>query len=187
MGIFEKISKSAKSVGSSVTKTAGKIGSNATVATEEQAEIISLRSQINVIDQELDAAYTQIGRKYVDYVIKNSEIPDIGVSDLLKLIDPKVTKKAELENQIIQIEKEIKQKNILREKAIAEEAFLKEKQKLDRAFGMELLSQEEYDEKFAVARKKFDNFEAIRKVEQQAEMGLITNEEKEAKIKALTE
>lgn len=187
MGMFDKISKTAKSVGSSVSKTAGKVGSSAVVASQEQSELVSLRSQINVINQELDSAYVQIGRKFVEYVIETGEMPGVDVSDILKLIDPKLTKKQEMEQKIIQLEKEIKQKNVLREKAAAEEAFIAEKQKLDKALGMDLLTQEEYDEKIAVARKKVDNFEAIRRVEQQAEMGLITSEEKAAKIKALTE
>lgn len=41
--------------------------------------------------------------------------------------------------------------------------------------------------KLAKAKKKVDNFETIRKVQQQYDMGLITKEEKEAKIKELTE
>ena len=52
---------------------------------------------------------------------------------------------------------------------------------------MDLLTQEEYDAKLAVAKKKVDNFEQIRKVKQQAEMGLITQEEMEAKLAELTQ
>ena len=187
MGLFDKVSKVTRSVGNSISSTAGKVGSSAAVAAQEQTELVALKSQLNVIGQELDASYVQIGRKYVEYVIASNEMPGIDVSDTLKLMEPKMTKKMELEQQIIQLEKEIKQKDILREKTKAEEEFLAEKQKLDKALGMELLSQEEYDAKVAVARKKVDNFEAIRKVEQQAEMGLITNEEKAEKIKLLTE
>ncbi|WP_298483250.1 hypothetical protein [uncultured Ruminococcus sp.] len=186
MGMFDKIQKTAKNVGSTVTKTAGKVGSNAAVATQEQAELVSLRSQVNVINQELESAYTQIGRKFVNYVVESGEMPGIDVSDILKMIDPKMTKKQDLEQKIIQLEKEIKQKDIVREKAAAEEEFLAQKQKLDKALGMDLLSQEEYDEKIAVARKRVDNFEAIRRVEQQAEMGLITEQEKNDKIIELT-
>lgn len=52
---------------------------------------------------------------------------------------------------------------------------------------MDLVSQEEYDAKVAAAQRKLDNFEAIRKVEQQYDMKLITKEERDAKLKALTE
>lgn len=187
MGLFDKISKSASNVGNAVAKTAGKLGSSAVVATQEQTELVNLRSQVNVISQELDSAYTQIGRKYVDYVIESSEMPGIDVSDILKLIEPKLTKKQNLEKQIIQMEKEIKQKDALREKAAAEEKFLEEKKKLDKALGMDLLTQEEYDARITVARKRVDNFEEIRRVEQQAEIGIISEDEKVAKIKALTE
>lgn len=51
---------------------------------------------------------------------------------------------------------------------------------------MDVISQDEYNYKISVARKKVDNFEEIRRIEQQCEMGIITNEEKNAKIEALT-
>ncbi len=41
--------------------------------------------------------------------------------------------------------------------------------------------------KLAMAKKKYDNFEEIRKVQQLADMNLITKEEKEAKNKELAE
>ena len=43
----------------------------------------------------------------------------------------------------------------------------------------------EYEVKLAIAKKKYDNFEEIRKVQQPADMNLITKEEKEAKNKEL--
>lgn len=187
MALFDKITKTATNLGNSAVSAATKVGSGAAVAAQEQAELVSLKSQINVIEQELSAAYAQIGRKYVDYVVASGEMPGIDVTDILKLIDPKLTKKQELEAEIVRLEKEIKAKSVLREKEQAEEAFLAEKTKLDRALAMDVLSQEEYDVKLASAQKKLDNFEAIRRVEQQAEMGLITKEEKAAKLRELTE
>lgn len=185
MGLFDKVAKVAGSVGSSVATSAAKVGSNVVVASQEQGELVSLKSQINVINQELDAAYAQIGRKYVEYVIATGEMPGIDVSDILKLIDPKLSKKQELEAEVIRLEKEIKEKTVLREKQQAEAEFLKEKEKLDKALAMDLLTQEEYDAKLAIARKRVDNFEAIRRVEQQAEMGVITPEEKQQKLAEL--
>lgn len=98
-----------------------------------------------------------------------------------------LTKKAELEAQIIELEKQMKNNSVLREKQAAEAEYLAEKSKLDKALGMDIISQQEYDERLAVAKKKVDNFEEIRRVEQQYSMKLITKEEKEAKIKALIE
>ena len=185
MGLFDKVAKTASNIGGSVAKTAASVGSSASVAAQEQSELIALKSQINVIDQELNSSYVQIGRKYVDYVIESGDMPGIDVSDILKLIDPKLTKKQELEKQIIELEKEIKSKNVLREKQQAEEEFLAEKSKLDKALAMDVISQDDYDIKVAIAKKKVDNFELIRKIEQQAEMGLITKEEKAQKIEQL--
>lgn len=187
MGLFDKISKTATNIGNNAKTSAIKVGSNASVAVQEQSELVALKSQVTVINQELDSSYVQIGRKFVNYVLETGEMPGIDVSDILKLIDPKMTKKQELEQQIIKLEKEIKEKNVLREKQLAEEQFIAEKEKLDKALAMDIISQDDYDVKLAIARKKVDNFEAIRKVEQQAEMGLITKEEKEQHIKALTE
>lgn len=98
----------------------------------------------------------------------------------MKLIDPKMTKKQELEQQIIKLEKEIKEKNVLREKQQAEAQILAEKETLNKALAMDIISQEDYEVKLAIARRKVDNFEAIRKIEQLAEMGLITKKRKES-------
>ncbi len=185
MGFFDKVTKAASNIGDSIVKTAAAAGSSASVAAQEQNELIAIKTQINVIDQELNSSYIQIGRKYVEYVINSGDMPGIDVSDILKLIDPKLTKKQELEAKCIELEKEIKSKNVLREKQQAEEEFLAEKSKLDKALAMEVIAQDEYDIKLAIAKKKVDNFELIRKIEQQAEMGLITKEEKALKIEQL--
>lgn len=187
MGLFDKVTQTASNVGKNVMNSAVKLGSSATVAMQEQNELLQLKSQITVINQELDSFYVQIGRRYIDYVLETGDMPGIDASDLLKLMDPKMTKKKELEQQIIQLEKEIKNKSVLREKQMAEEEYLSEKEKLDKALAMDVISQNDYDVKLAIAKKKFDNFEEIRRVKQQAEMNLITHEEMLAKIKSLTE
>ena len=187
MALFDKITKTATNIGKSTLNSAVTIGSKAGVAVQDQTELTELKMQVNVIQQELDSSYVQIGRKYVDYVIASGEMPGIDVSDVLKLIDPKLTQKDELERKIIELEKKIKNNAILREKQAAEEAFLQEKTKLDRALAMEIITQDDYDVKLAIAKKKVDNFELIRKVEQQYEMKLISKEEYDAKIRDLTE
>ena len=186
MGLFDKVTKAASNIGGSVAKTAVSVSSNASVVVQEQGELSALKAQINVIEQELNSSYIQIGRKFVDYVLETGEMPGIDVGDILKMIDPKLTKKQEIEKQIIELEKEIKSKSILREKQQAEEEFLAEKAKLDKALAMDIISQDDYDVKLAIARKKVDNFELIRKIEQQAEMGIISKEEKTQKIEQLT-
>lgn len=187
MAFFDKVTKAASNLGKSAISTASNVGSTVGVAAQDQSELTSLKMQVNVIEQELDASYVQIGRRYVDHVIATGEMPGIDVSDLLKLMDPKLTQKEELEKKIIELEKKIKNNAVLREKQAAEAEFLQEKAKLDKALAMDILSQEEYEIKLAAAKKKVDNFEAIRKVEQQYDMKLLTREERDAKIKALTE
>ena len=110
----------------------------------------------------------------------------LDVTDLLTMMDPKLTRKQELEQQQIELEKRMKQNNILREKAKAEQEFQEEKTKLDRALAMDVISQDEYNYKISIARKRVDNFEEIRRIEQQCEMGIITPEERNARIEALT-
>lgn len=187
MAFFDKLTQTASNVGKSVATSAAKVGSSATVTAQEQTEFVQLKSQVNVINQELDAFYVQIGRRFVDYIIETGEMPGIDASDLLKLMEPKMDKKKELEEEIIKLEKEIKNKSILRENQQAEAEYLDEKAKLDKAMAMELMSQDDYNAKLAVAKKKYDNFEEIRKVQQLADMNLISKEEKEAKLKELTE
>ena len=187
MAFFDKVSKAATNIGKSAATSAATIGSNVGVAAQDQSELTGLKMQLNVVNQELDASYVIIGRKFVEYVISSGEMPGIDVSDILKLMDPKLVQKNDLEGQIIALEKKIKNNAVLREKEAAEAEFIQEKTKLDRALAMEVLSQEEYDLKLASARKKVENFEAIRKVEQQYEMKLITKEERDAKLAQLTQ
>ncbi|MBE6764156.1 MAG: hypothetical protein E7553_07420 [Ruminococcaceae bacterium] len=185
MGLFDKVTKGVSSVGKGIAGAAATVGSSAVTATAEQSELVTLKSNVNVIKQELDSAYVQIGRRYVDYVLKTGEMPGIDVQDILKLIEPKLEKLAELEAQIVALEKQIMQKKVLREKQEVEAEFLAEKEKLDKALAMDLLSQEEYDAKLRMARKRVDHFEDIRRIQQQAEVGVITREEMNAKIQEL--
>lgn len=186
MSIFDKALKTVQNVGESLSSSAVNVGSTVGTATQDNAELSSIKMQINVIEQELNAAYVQIGKKYVDYVVQTGDMGNLDIADLLTMMDPKLTRKQELEAQLVELEKRMKQNAILREKAKVEQDFQEEKTKLDRALAMDVLSQDEYNFKISIAKKKVDNFEEIRRVEQQCEMGIITKEEKNAKIEALT-
>ena len=70
MGLFDKVTQTASNVGKNVMNSAVKLGSSATVAMQEQNELLQLKSQITVINQELDSFYVQIGRRYIDYVLE---------------------------------------------------------------------------------------------------------------------
>lgn len=182
MGLFDKVVQTGKNIGNAATSVATSVGSSAMTSAKEQTELTGLKAEVNVIEKELDASYALIGKRYVDYVVASGEMPGIDVSDLLKLMDPKLERKQELEQKIIELEKKIKEQGVLREKQQAQAEFDAEKSKLDKALGMGILDQVDYDSKVAVLQKKLDNFEIIRKLDQQVDMGIITKEEKEAKL-----
>lgn len=161
---------------------AADVASTVATAAKEQAELVSLKSEINVIDKELNSSYSMVGKKFVEYVVATQEMPGIDVSDILKWIDPKVTRKKELEEEIIVVEKRNKEQKLLREKQQAEQEYIEEKEKLDKALAMEIIDKEIYDTKLSVHKKKLENFEEIRKLELQVDMGIITEEEKNAKL-----
>lgn len=186
MGVFDKALKTATNMGKSALNTAANVGSNVGTTVQDNSELAGLKMQVNAIEQELDSSYVMIGRKYAQYIIESGDMGPVDVSDVLKLMDPKITKKQELEAQIVELEKKIKNQAVLREKQMAEQEYLAEKSKLDKALQMDVMTQEEYDSKLSVAKKKYDNFEEIRRIEAQCDMGIITKEEKKVKIDALT-
>ena len=185
MGVFDKALNNVKRDGSNMANAAIKMGSNAGTAVQDNTEIANLKMQINSIDQELNASYAIIGRKYAQYVAESGDMPGIDVTTVLKEIDPKVTRKEDLEKQLVDAEKRVKDANLLRDKRQAEEEFEAEKSKLDRALSMDVINQDEYNLKFATAQKKLDKFEEVRNVQAQFDLGLISKEEMNAKISQL--
>ena len=143
------------------------------------------RIQQDSIENDIMSGYTQIGKKYVDYVKKTSEMPGIDVSDVLKMLDPKFERRDELQAKMIEIEKRRKDRTLLQEKSAVEAQVQAEIEKLDKALAMELIGQAEYDTKVAQLKKRVDNFEAIKRVEQKCQMGIITAAERDKEIEAL--
>ena len=189
MGMFDKVVKAGKNLGSSIgsaaATTATNVGSSVATAAKEHSELAGLKAEINVIEKELEASYVMIGRKYVEYVIESGEMPGIDITDILKMLDPKMTRKQELQEKVIELEKRIKEQDALRDKQAAEAEYIAGKEKLDKALAMNVLDQADYDEKLSVLQKKRDNFEIMRKLDQQVQMGIITEEEKDAKLSAI--
>lgn len=146
-----------------------------------------------VIDEVKEEAIDEVKAEAADETVDEAkeeaadedEEPVFDVSDFLTIIKQDQAKKKELENQLAEVEKRAKQNTLLREKTKAEESFEQEKGVLDKALAMEIISKEEYEQKLNIARKKVENFEKIKKIEQQFEMGIITKEEKDEKINAI--
>lgn len=136
-------------------------------------------------NETIDEVKAEDTAETIDEEKEVSEEPVFDVSDFLTIIKQDQAKKKELENQLAEVEKRAKQNTLLREKTKAEESFEQEKGVLDKALAMEIISKEEYEQKLNIARKKVENFEEIKKIEQQFEMGIITKEEKDEKINAI--
>lgn len=150
MALFNKL----KIMGESLGKTASSMATSASnnLAEEssllnEKSKITKLESESKGLDNEINLAYSQIGKKLVDYILKTGEVPNIGIEDILSKLDPKLTRKQEIEKEIIEIEKIIKDAQILQEKAKYSEQFEQEIQKLDKALNMGIITKEEKEEK----------------------------------------
>lgn len=153
-------------------------------AKEEAADETIDEVKAETIDEEKEVSEEPAEDKVAEESDEDEE-PVFDVSDFLTIIKQDQAKKKELENQLAEVEKRAKQNTLLREKTKAEESFEQEKGVLDKALAMEIISKEEYEQKLNIARKKVENFEEIKKIEQQFEMGIITKEEKDEKINAI--
>lgn len=154
------------------------------VKAEDVAETVD-EAKEEAADETIDEVKAEDTAETIDEEKEVSEEPVFDVSDFLTIIKQDQAKKKELENQLAEVEKRAKQNTLLREKTKAEESFEQEKGVLDKALAMEIISKEEYEQKLNIARKKVENFEEIKKIEQQFEMGIITKEEKDEKINAI--
>lgn len=153
-------------------------------AADETIDEVKAEDTAETIDEEKEVFKEPAEDKVAEESDEDEE-PVFDVSDFLTIIKQDQAKKKELENQLAEVEKRAKQNTLLREKTKAEESFEQEKGVLDKALAMEIISKEEYEQKLNIARKKVENFEKIKKIEQQFEMGIITKEEKDEKINAI--
>lgn len=154
------------------------------VKAEDVAETVD-EAKEEAADETIDEVKAEDTAETIDEEKEVFEEPVFDVSDFLTIIKQDQAKKKELENQLAEVEKRAKQNTLLREKTKAEESFEQEKGVLDKALAMEIISKEEYEQKLNIARKKVENFEEIKKIEQQFEMGIITKEEKDEKINVI--
>ena len=179
MGLFDEATKSVKSFSESVANSAKSVGTSIYSTTRGQSELAGLNVQLNAIEKKLEADYAAIGRKYVAYMEKCETDSTFEVTDILEKMKPELEKKAEVQSQIEAKQQEIKAHNEERAKKKAQDEFDAEKKKLDKAMELEIITDEEYDAKLAVAQKKLDNYDLLRKVDMQYEMEIITKEEYE--------
>ncbi len=181
--MFEKATKTVVSVGENVVNSAKSVGTTIYSSTKEQSELASLNVQKSVVEKKLNSAYAEIGKRYVAYVQNCQGDEQFDVSDVMEGIQPDLERLGALNESIEQKKGEIKQAGDERLRKRAESAYEAEKSKLDKALEMDIINEAEYKSKLDSAQKKLDNYEILRKVELQYEMGIITKEEYEIKNK----
>jgi len=169
MGFLDKVREvAASTVGGTV------------VSVKENSKLVGIRSELTSLNDELRASFEMIGRRFVEFVLEEASseqagsIPDFGVGDVVRHMQPKLSKKRELEEELARIERELADAQLLQEKQQLERDFAKEKEKLDKAKKMGVVSDSEYDAMIAKQRKKIDNFDEVRRLEKQRDMGLLS-------------
>lgn len=185
MSFFDRVKTSATNLGSSIAKGANQFVGKSTVETKEAAKIAVIKAELDALQAELDHGYIQIGKAYVDACIARGEVVDIGVEDILKILGPKLDKKVELEQKIIELEKTLADSQIMQERSIVQEEFDKVKAKLDKALGMGALTREEYDVMLLQAGKKLRYFDEIRMLKKQKDLGIIDSNEYDVKLEEI--
>lgn len=181
MGLFDNL----KVLGSNVGKNVSVMADNVAVAAKENQKISSMKKEISVLDAEIEKAYVEIGRKLVDHILITNEMPDIAIQDILTILDGKMSKKKEISEELLVIEKAKKDQLIFHEKERVNELYRTEKEKLDKALAMDVISKLEYEEKLRPIKNRVFYFDEIRKIEKQCEMGIINQEEKSFKIEEI--
>ena len=167
MDLFDKTTKAVREIGN---------------ATREQTELANLKIQKAAIEKRLEGQYAEIGRRYVAYIADTFRTEPFDVTDILDVINPALEKIAEIVDQVEQKEQQFRQHSIEKDRKKALEQFESEKRKLDKARDLDIISELEYDEKLTKARKRYDNFEMLKKIQMQLEMDIITREEYEEKV-----
>ena len=185
MGFFNKMKTQASNIGASVSQSAAKVAGDTMTSAKENAKIIAINNEINSLEGDLLVAYQEIGKKYVEYLIAGGDSVDINAKETLVHVNKKLDKKEVLQNELAGIEKELSNQLVMQEKSKFQAEFESEKEKLDKALKMDLIDNDDYKIKISKAKKRVDNFDAIRKVEKQYEMELISEDEKDEKLAEL--
>ena len=185
MGLFDRVKTSAAGIGASISKGVGQIAGKTTVEAKEAAKIAAVKADIAAVQAEIDTGYVQIGKAYVDACIAGKEVSDIGCGATLKMMEPKLEKKMELEKELIALEKALADSQVMQERALVQAEVDELKAKLDKAKAMGAITDADYNAKLAQANKKLEHFEDIRMLKKQKELGLLGDEEFNKKVEAL--
>ena len=185
MSFFNNLLNNGKELGSQLSNAMGNVANQTGVDAKNSAQRTSLEMEIATLDKELDKSYLLIGHKYVEYLIVTQKAPEIDIADVLKLMEPKLRKKKELDDKLAALEKEDKEQHLIAQKLEYEREYQEQKAKLDKALTMEIITEDEYKNKLMVYQNKVDHFDEMRKIKAQYEMGIIDAGEMHMKLHAL--
>lgn len=185
MGLFDRIKTSAAGIASSLSEGAIRVAGKATVEAKEGAKITAVKADIKALDAEIDTGYIAIGKAYVKACIAGQEVTDIGCGAILKMMEPKLEKRMELEKELVELEKALADSQIMQERQLVQAEVDAVKAKLDKAKAMGVISEDDYTARLAQANKKLERFDDIRMLKKQKELGLIDEAEFQNKVAGL--
>ena len=185
MGFFNDLMKTGKSFGSQVGTAIGRAASRTGTSAKTAAKITSLKMELNSLESEFENLYMMVGKKYVEYLMETDADPVIDVAEEFRAIIPRMQRREEIENEINELEASNMQSNAMEDLHDAKQEFYEQKRKLDQALRMNVITQEEYDEKLEKYKSKVDNFREINRLQKQYELGIITKDELNFKLKSL--
>ncbi|MGL4873334.1 MAG: hypothetical protein ACRC30_01620 [Clostridium sp.] len=181
MGLFDNLKIATEGIAKSINEAQSVIAAE----NRELAKIKERKNELQVIETEVNLGYTEIGKRFVQYIIESGEMPGIDASDVLATIETKLEREIELKEEILEIERKLNEMRVLQEKDKEVKKYEAEKEKLDKALGLNIINKEEYDEKIKTSKNRVEYFIDIKNVNKQFEMGIISFEEKELKIKEI--
>lgn len=151
---------------------------------DDTPEKRDLRAQIAQRNDQLGRMYADFGRRYIDQFSGQSSAP-FQAEESAKRICALREEIRTLEKRVMEIDKRMLNDRIASERIQAMQQFDQEIAKLDKAVAMDVMSREEYDSKRAALQRRMDNFEDIKRIEIQQEMGVISREERDERIAKL--
>ena len=69
MGIFDKALKTARNVGNSIGGVTSNVGSSLGTIVQDNSELAGLKMQMNVVEQELQSGYAQVGKNMLNMLL----------------------------------------------------------------------------------------------------------------------
>lgn len=185
MSYLDNLLNVGKNLGSQIGNALSNTRDQTFVSAKNSAKRSSIEMEIGMLEQDLNLAYTSIGRIYVEHLIATRTAPTIPIKETLVQVLTKMKQKKILEEELAELELQDQTQMLMAEKMKYEQEFLEKRTKLEKALSLGLISEEEFSEKINQNRVRLQNFEAIKKIELQHKFGVIDEDEKTAKLKKL--